>query len=56
MAIQQPAEYRLKGKLQIVFDGDDRVHDLGEIEIPVRVDFSAKPSKPGTVYRGEQLT
>lgn len=47
-----PNEFRIKGKLQIVLDGRDEPMELGEIEIPVRVDFH-KPTKPGTVYRGD---
>lgn len=46
-----PNEYTLKGKLQIVLDGSSEPMELGEIEIPVRVDFH-KPTKPGAVYRG----
>lgn len=46
-----PNEYRIKGKLQIVLDGHDEPMELGEIEIPVRVDFH-KPTNPGAVYRG----
>ena len=46
-----PNEFRIKGRLQIVFDGRDAPMELGEVEIPLRVDFH-KPTMPGTVYRG----
>lgn len=47
-----PNEYTLKGKLQIVLDGASDPVELGEVEIPIRVDFQ-KPPRPGTAYRGD---
>lgn len=47
-----PNEYTLKGKLQIVFEGRAEPMELGEVEVPIRVDFGSKPSKPGMVMRG----
>lgn len=39
-------EYTLTGKLQVVFDGHESM-ELGDVQIPVRVDFRAKPTRPG---------
>lgn len=49
-------EYRLHGKLQIVVDDCDGVIELGDIEIPIQVDFGNKPPRPGTAYRGDPGT
>ena len=47
-------EYTLKGKLQMVVDDCDGVIELGDIEIPIQVDFGNKPPRPnGMVYRGD---
>ena len=46
-----PNEYTLKGKLQIVLEGCDGAIELGDVEIPVRLDFR-KPPRPGIAYRG----
>lgn len=47
-----PNEYTLKGRLQIVLEGCDGAIELGEIEVPIRLDFGKNPPKPGAVYRG----
>lgn len=47
-----PNEYTLKAKLQIVIPGTEGVIELGDVEVPIRVDFGNKPTKPGMVMRG----
>lgn len=49
-----PNEYTLKGKLQIVLEGCDGAIELGDVEIPVRLDFGQKPPQPdGLVWNGD---
>lgn len=46
------AEVRLRGTLHFTPEGSHAPIDLGEVEIPIRLDIGAKPGKPGPVYRG----
>lgn len=46
---ETPNTYTLKGRLQIIVEGQDQPVELGNVEIPIRVDFR----RPGPNLRGE---
>ncbi len=47
-----PNTYKLKGRLQIVIDDMEGVIELGEIEVPIAIDFR----KQGPTYRGPGIS
>lgn len=48
-----PNNMILRGKLQIVFEGREDPIELGEVEIPIALDFKRPNSSPTFNIRGE---
>lgn len=49
-----PSEFKFKGTLFLRIEGSDVDHELGDIEIPIRVSFDDKPTHfGGGAMRGD---